>query len=69
MTQNTLPQAAAIDHAISVLRESAKQHRAAGDPGHGRACDEAAHLLAITMTPEQVNESNAYYAQLMASVI
>lgn len=34
-----------IGHAIAVLRESAKQHRLAGDDGHARACDRAAELL------------------------
>lgn len=32
-------------HAIAVLRESAKQHRLAGDDGHARSCDRAAELL------------------------
>lgn len=30
---------------VSVLRESAKQHRAAGDPAHGEICDSAARTL------------------------
>ncbi len=32
-------------HAAAVLRESAKQHRLAGDDGFARACDRAAILL------------------------
>jgi hypothetical protein len=69
MAQTAVPQAAAIDHAIAVLREAAKQHRAAGDPAHGRACDEAAHLLNITMTPAQVLAAKDYWANIMANVV
>lgn len=34
-----------LREAITVLRESAKQHRAAFDPAHGDICDSAARTL------------------------
>lgn len=43
-----------IMHAVAILRESAKQHRACGDGrGHGNACDAAKDdLLAIIHNDE-----------------
>lgn len=62
-----IPQAAAIEHAIAVLRESAKQHRAASDPGHGRACDSAADTLDSTLSTIQRKVAERYFAQVSAS--
>ena len=59
---------AAIAHAIAVLRESAKQHRAAGDPAHGRAADAAMNMLDATLTAEDRAENDAYFASLMQSI-
>lgn len=63
MTKN-----AAIGHAIAVLRESAKQHRAAGDPAHGRADDYAADVLDATLTHEDREENYVYFSSLLDSL-
>lgn len=59
---------AAIGHAIAVLRESAKQHRAAGDPAYGRADDYAAAALDATLSVEDRAENDAYFAALLESI-
>ena len=62
-----MPRSAVIEHAIAVLRESAKQHRAAGDHGHGRACDGAADTLDQTLSADERAEADDYFAKLLAS--
>lgn len=60
-----MPQSASIEHAIAVLRESAKQHRLSGDHGHGRACDSAGDVLERLLTADDREEARRYFAALM----
>lgn len=53
---------ATVMHAVAVLRESAKQHRTAGDGrGHGTVCDRAAEMLNALLTDEDRAVGESYW--------